>query len=68
MLENMEKKRKRNNNANANADDEIKVKRMFSQRAKVDREVDPTRSGKQSLDNLKNSNLKGVLGSIFSKK
>jgi ESF2/ABP1 family protein len=68
MLENMEeKKRKRNNNANAD-DNEIKVKRMFSQRAKVNREVDPTRSGKQSLDNLKNSNLKGVLGSIFSKK
>lgn len=66
MLQNMEqKKRKRgedDNNSSVSS-----VKRTFDQRAKVVREVNPQQSGKKALDKLDN-NLKGVLGSIFSKK
>lgn len=66
MLQNMEqKKRKREGEPAVPA--KQRISRTFEQRGKVEREVDPSKSGKQSFDKMDN-NLKGVLGSIFSKK
>lgn len=69
MLQNMEqKKRKREGESAASSEpSNQKIQRTFVQRGKVDREVDPLKSGKQSMEKI-DSNLKGVLGSIFSKK
>ncbi|KAI9482832.1 MAG: hypothetical protein EXX96DRAFT_555777 [Benjaminiella poitrasii] len=44
------------------------VKRTFNQRDRVEREVDPSQSGKKALEKIDDQQLKNVLGSIFSKK
>jgi ESF2/ABP1 family protein len=68
MLQNMEqKKRKREGESTATESTNQKIQRTFAQRGKIDREVDPKRSGKHSMEKI-DSNLKSVLGSIFSKK
>lgn len=70
MLQNMEqKKRKRQSTEESSALSEQpqKVQRTFIQRSKVDREVDPSKSGKQSYDKI-DANVKGIIGNIFSKK
>lgn len=70
MLQNMEqKKRKRQSTEESSASSEqpLKVQRTFTQRSKVDREVDPSKSGKQSFDKI-DANVKGIIGNIFSKK
>ncbi|KAI8984746.1 hypothetical protein BDF20DRAFT_815925 [Mycotypha africana] len=70
MLQSMEaKKRKREGNeGDDNQPTEIKVKRTFAQRGKVEREVDPSSSvsGKQAMDKLDNG-LKNVLSNVFGK-
>ncbi|GAA5796762.1 hypothetical protein EDC94DRAFT_618009 [Helicostylum pulchrum] len=66
MLKNMEQKKRKREGEPAEPAKQ-RISRTFEQRGKVDREVDPSKSGKQALEKLDN-NLKGVLGSIFSKK
>ncbi|KAG1085847.1 hypothetical protein G6F42_021229 [Rhizopus arrhizus] len=70
MLENMEqKKRKRESATNTNTANEQqpqKIQRTFAQRAKVDREVDPSKSGKKSFDKVDPS-VKSIIGNIFTK-
>ncbi|GAN07310.1 u3 snoRNP-associated protein Esf2 [Mucor ambiguus] len=71
MLENMEQKKRKREAATsdtntANEQKPQKVQRTFAQRAKIDREVDPSKSGKKSLDKVDPS-VKSIIGNIFSK-
>jgi SOS response regulatory protein OraA/RecX len=66
MLQNMEQKKRKREGEPSTAPDKQKIQRTFTQRGKVMREVDPKSSGKQYMEKM-DSNLKNVLGSLFSK-
>ncbi|KAI8332705.1 hypothetical protein EDC96DRAFT_555410 [Choanephora cucurbitarum] len=66
MLQSMEEK-KRKRQGQDRSEEEPQIKRTFLQRAKVEREVDPTKSGKETMQKL-DGQLKGVLSNIFAKK
>ncbi|KAI8385797.1 hypothetical protein BD560DRAFT_384387 [Blakeslea trispora] len=66
MLQSMEEK-KRKRQGQDQTEEEPQIKRTFAQRTKVQREVDPTKSGKETMQKL-DGQLKGVLSNIFAKK
>ncbi|KAI8057520.1 uncharacterized protein B0P05DRAFT_559593 [Gilbertella persicaria] len=66
MLQSMEEK-KRKRQGSEQEQEEPKIKRTFAQRSKVEREVDPSRSGKESIQKMDHQ-LKGVLTNLFAKK
>lgn len=73
MLENMEQKKRKREAAAAASDTNTtanqhpqKIQRTFAQRAKVDREVDPSKLGSKSLDKVDPS-VKSIIGNIFTK-
>ncbi|CEP12347.1 hypothetical protein [Parasitella parasitica] len=68
MLQNMEqKKRKRQPEAEKQQQQPQKIQRTFAQRSKVNRQVDPLKSGKQAFEKI-DANVKNIIGNIFSKK
>ncbi|KAL9559420.1 hypothetical protein MBANPS3_000435 [Mucor bainieri] len=72
MLDNMAQKKRKREAAVAASDTSTaqqqpqKIQRTFAQRAKVDREVDPSKSGKKALDKVDPS-VKSIIGNIFGK-
>lgn len=67
MLQNMEQKKRKREGGAEDSTGEQKIKRTFSQRGNVNREVDPKKSGKEYMEKMDNG-MKNVLGSLFAKK
>lgn len=67
MLKNMEQKKRKREGGAEDSTAEKKIQRTFIQRGNVNREVDPSKSGKEFMEKMDNG-MKNVLGSLFAKK
>ncbi|KAI8640296.1 hypothetical protein BD408DRAFT_420074 [Parasitella parasitica] len=67
MLQNMEQKKRKRQSAAEGQQQPQKIQRTFAQRSKVNRQVDPSKSGRQAFEKM-DSDVKNIIGNIFSKK